>query len=50
MSTSRREFLKIAAQIPVKTKIHVFRLTEANLALERLRAGAIEGAAVLIPH
>lgn len=44
------EFLKIAAQIPVKTKIHVFNLAEANMALERLRAGAIEGAAILIPH
>ncbi|MDQ8757931.1 zinc-dependent alcohol dehydrogenase family protein [Sphingosinicella sp. LHD-64] len=44
-----REFLHIAAQVPVKTHVTVFPLAEANVALDRLRTGAIEGAAVLQP-
>jgi propanol-preferring alcohol dehydrogenase len=42
------EFLEIAPQIPVKTEVVPFSLEEANLALERLRSGEIEGAAVLV--
>jgi propanol-preferring alcohol dehydrogenase len=44
-----REFLHIAAQVPVRTHVTEFPLAEANLALDRLRDGAIEGAAVLRP-
>ena len=42
------EFLDIAPQVPVKTVVIPFALEEANVALERLRAGEIEGAAVLV--
>jgi propanol-preferring alcohol dehydrogenase len=44
-----REFLEIAAQVPVKTRTTAFPLGQANEALERLRSGAVEGAAVLVP-
>jgi propanol-preferring alcohol dehydrogenase len=42
------EFLAIAPKVPVKTEVQVFPLTEANEALNRLRAGQIHGAAVLV--
>jgi len=41
------EFLALAPAIPVVTVIESFRLSEANAALERLRAGQLTGAAVL---
>jgi len=41
------EFLKIAAQIPIKTTTQIFRLEEANKVLQLLKAGKINGAAVL---
>jgi len=41
------QFLKIAGDIPVKTKVRVFPLEEANLALEMMKRSKIEGAAVL---
>lgn len=41
------ELLKIAPKVPVKTTVQVFPLQEANEALNRLRSGQIEGAAVL---
>jgi alcohol dehydrogenase, propanol-preferring len=44
-----REFMQIAAEVPVKTRTTIFPLKEANAALDALRAGAIEGAAVLAP-
>ena len=40
-------FLKIAPKVPVKTAVHLYPLIEANKALEDLRAGRFEGAAVL---
>jgi alcohol dehydrogenase, propanol-preferring len=43
------DFLALIAQAPVKTAIQTFPLAQANLALDRLRHGQIEGAAVLIP-
>ena len=43
------EFLEIAAKVKVKTATTVFPLSQANEALELLRAGKIEGAAVLVP-
>lgn len=42
-----REFLEIAAQIPVKTRIVTLPLSQANVALDLLRGGGLEGAAVL---
>lgn len=41
------ELLAIAPQVPVRTEVQSFSLAEANEALDRLRAGRIEGAAVL---
>ena len=42
-----KEFLEIAPRVPVKTKIQTFPLEEANTALEKFRAGKLEGNAVL---
>ena len=42
------EFLRLAPQVPVKTDVHRYPLTEANEALEDLRAGRFTGAAVLV--
>lgn len=42
-----REFLRLAAEIPVRTQVQVFPLAEANRALNALKNGAIRGAAVL---
>ena len=41
------EFLELAPRIPVQTAVTVFPLEEANTALERLRRGELQGAAVL---
>jgi len=41
------EFIALAPQVPVTTKIETFPLARANDALARLRAGTITGAAVL---
>jgi alcohol dehydrogenase, propanol-preferring len=43
------EFLELAARIPIRTHVEPFVLADANLALERLRSGALSGAAVLVP-
>jgi propanol-preferring alcohol dehydrogenase len=42
------EFLALAPGVPVRTEIETFALAEANEALERLRAGTLTGAAVLV--
>jgi propanol-preferring alcohol dehydrogenase len=42
------EFLPLAAQVPVRTEIRPFPLQQANEALDNLRSGAIQGAAVLV--
>jgi propanol-preferring alcohol dehydrogenase len=42
-----REFLDLAASIPVRTAYDVFPLADGNEALERLAGGGIGGAAVL---
>ena len=42
-----REFLQIAARIPIKPQVKIFRLEEANEALLALKKGAYEGAGVL---
>ena len=44
-----REFLAIAAAHPLATSVVTYALGDANRALDDLRGGRIEGAAVLIP-
>lgn len=44
-----REFMTLAAQIPVRSAVEMFPLAEANEALRRLKRSEIRGAAVLIP-
>jgi len=41
------ELMAIAPKVPVKTSVQIFTLENANEALQLLRAGKIEGAAVL---
>jgi propanol-preferring alcohol dehydrogenase len=41
------EFLEIAPKVPVKTAVTSYKLEEANQALDDLRSGRLEGAAVL---
>ena len=41
------EFLTLAPRVPVRTEVEAFPLEGANEALERLRGGAVAGAAVL---
>jgi len=42
-----QEFLALATRMGLTATVQPFALAEANLALERLRSGALEGAAVL---
>ena len=42
------EFFALAPRVPVHTTVQTFPLLEANEALNRLRAGKIQGAAVLL--
>ena len=42
------EFLALAPKVPVRTAVQTFSLDAANEALACLRAGAVEGAAVLV--
>ena len=44
------EFLALAPQVPVKTRPLSYRLGQANQALDDLRAGKLQGAAVLVPE
>jgi propanol-preferring alcohol dehydrogenase len=44
-----REFLALAAEIPLATHVQAYPLTEANRALSDLRSGRLSGAAVLVP-
>jgi propanol-preferring alcohol dehydrogenase len=43
------EFLALAPEVPVRTVTELLPLPEANEALDRLRAGRMQGAAVLAP-
>ena len=43
------EFLALAPEVPVRTTITTYPLAQAEQALADLRAGAFEGAAVLLP-
>jgi alcohol dehydrogenase, propanol-preferring len=41
------EFIALAPQVPVRTEIQVYRLSEANRALDDMRHGRVRGTAVL---
>ena len=41
------DFLELAPTIPIETAVETHLLRDANLALDRLRSGAIHGSAVL---
>jgi alcohol dehydrogenase, propanol-preferring len=43
------ELLRLAAEIPIRTEVDRYRLADANRALGALRAGTVQGAAVLLP-
>ncbi len=43
------EFLRLAPELGIKTEVTLYPLREANRALADLRAGAFDGAAVLLP-
>jgi alcohol dehydrogenase, propanol-preferring len=44
-----RDFLALAAEVPLITYVHEYALADANRALDELRAGRRSGAAVLTP-
>jgi alcohol dehydrogenase, propanol-preferring len=44
-----REFLAVAARVPIRTHTRPYPLARANEALDDLRAGRLTGAAVLLP-
>jgi propanol-preferring alcohol dehydrogenase len=44
-----REFIEVAARVPVRTEWEPHPLAGANRALERLATGRVRGAAVLLP-
>ena len=44
-----RDFLALAAKIPIKTSVEEYHLADANRALTNLREGRVRGAAVLVP-
>ena len=44
-----REFLALAAAIPIRITVQRYPLREANAALDDLRSGRLTGAAVLVP-
>ena len=43
------EFMAIAPQVPVLTRVEALPLEQANEALDRLRAGKLTGALALVP-
>jgi propanol-preferring alcohol dehydrogenase len=44
-----RAFLALAAGIPIRTEVAELPLADGPTALRRLRAGSLEGTAVLVP-
>lgn len=42
------EFLKLVGQLDINTEVTTFPMQEANTALDKLRAGELQGAAVLV--
>jgi propanol-preferring alcohol dehydrogenase len=47
--TDGHEFLALAPEVPVRTRVTTYPLERANEALEDLRAGRFTGAAVIVP-
>jgi propanol-preferring alcohol dehydrogenase len=45
-----REFLAIAARVPIRTEVEVHPLSRVNAALDRLRSGAVTGSVVIDPE
>jgi propanol-preferring alcohol dehydrogenase len=43
-------FLELAPQVPVRTEVELHPLASAGEALERVRSGALRGAAVVVPE
>ncbi|MDE2586387.1 MAG: zinc-dependent alcohol dehydrogenase family protein [Betaproteobacteria bacterium] len=43
------EFLALAPRIPIRTEVTPYPLDQANTALDHLRRGVLQGAAVLVP-
>lgn len=43
------EFLRLAGQVAIDTRVTAMPLEDANVALARVRAGEVEGALVLVP-
>jgi alcohol dehydrogenase, propanol-preferring len=43
-----RDFLAVAAEIPIEPRVETFPLEQAATALERLASGDIAGSAVLV--
>ena len=44
------QFLELAPKVPVRTAVETHPLENAGEALERVRAGALRGAAVVVPE
>jgi len=44
-----RDFLRLAAEIPLRVAVETMPLRDANEGLARLEAGRIRGAGVLLP-
>ncbi|HKZ26456.1 MAG TPA: alcohol dehydrogenase, partial [Rubrobacteraceae bacterium] len=42
------EFLSLAPEVPIRTRVSPFPLAEANEALDSLREGRLNGAAVIV--
>ena len=42
-----RQFLPLAAEVPIRPRVQEFALEQANEALKRVKAGKTQGAAVL---
>ena len=43
------EFMTVAAELPIRARVTVYPLADANQALDDLRSGRLSGAAVLVP-
>jgi propanol-preferring alcohol dehydrogenase len=43
------DFFALLERVPVRTHVQAFALADANAAIEAVRAGRLEGAAVLVP-
>jgi propanol-preferring alcohol dehydrogenase len=44
-----RDYLALAAEIPIITTVEEHALADANRALQRIASGEVDGAAVIIP-